>query len=84
MEVALLKMCDAINQAPEVIVKEIQPTPSNITKPKTTYNPGELKETIEKPKEVIVPKAIENQNEEVQIEQIENILNNPNKTKKSF
>ncbi len=84
MEVALLKMCDAINQAPEVIVKEIQPTPSNITKPKTTYNPGELKETIEKPKEVIVPKAIENQNEEVQIEQIENILNNPNKTKKEF
>lgn len=84
MEVALLKMCDAMNQAPEVIVKEIQSSPSNVAKPKTTYNPGELKETIEKPKEVIVPKAIENQNEEVQIEQIENILNNPNKTKKEF
>lgn len=84
MEVALLKMCDAMNQAPEVIVKEIQSSPSNVTKPKTTYNPGEVKETIEKPKEVIVPKAIENQNEEVQIEQIENILNNPNKTKKEF
>lgn len=84
MEVALLKMCDAMNQASEVIVKEVQPSPSNVTKPKTTYNPGEVKETTAKPKEVIIPKAIENQNEEVQIEQIENILNNPNKTKKEF
>ncbi len=85
MEVALLKMCDAMNQAPQLIVKEVQaPQAKDVIKPKTTYNPGEVKESITKPEEVIVPKAIENQSEEVQIEQIENILNNPNKTKKEF
>lgn len=86
MEVALLKMCDAMNQPSlpqNTIANETKAMPAS-TNPKTVYNPGEVKENVVKPIEVIVPKSIENLSEEVQIEQIENILNNPNKTKKEF